>query len=284
MASSASFDVTYREIDIELVPANFLNTSWPKEPIRLVANNYLPAIAMLSSFFFYYLVLVPHIFPALKPRTTASIQLCHKLRNAHNLLLCLYSGLCFTLTTYYLSSTNQLTNWNAILCTPVEGTWLRPLSITFTLSKLVEWIDTAFLIWLGKHPPAFLHKYHHATTFWLFLLVGNMPGPEKLGLLLNGFVHLCMYSHYYKSWPKGLVMGITVLQILQLAFVTVAWTVSCDQCPDMEWAQGRERHVLEFNSPYAMVPVYLYLFVVLFWRRFVQKRRKGGDGTKEKSS
>jgi len=282
--ASPSFDVTYREVDIELVPTNFLNTSWPKEPIRLVAKNYLPAIAMLSTFVFYYLVLVPHVFPASKPQNNESTKLRHKLRNAHNLIMCLYSGMCFALTAYYLFSTNEIYSLNAILCTPVEGTWLRPLSVTFTISKIVEWIDTAFMIWLGKHPPAFLHKYHHATTFWLFCLVSNMPGPEKLGMLLNGFVHLCMYSHYYNSWPKKFVPLITTLQILQLSFVTYAWTVSPYQCPNAKWAQGPHQHPFEFISPYAMVPVYLYLFVVLFWRRFVQKKRKGGDGTKEKSS
>ena len=47
------------------------------------------------------------------------------------------------------------------------------------------------LIW-QRRSLDFLHTYHHATTFCLFLAVMNFPGAEKCGMLLNGFVHLIM--------------------------------------------------------------------------------------------
>jgi len=280
--ASSSFDVTYREVDFELIPSNFLGTSWPPEPIRLNVGNYVPAITMVSSFILYYFILIPYIFPATKPQNSNSIQLCQKLRDAHNAIMCLYSGLCFLLATYYLFSTNEIYSWHAILCTPVEGTWLRPLSVTFTITKIIEWLDTAFIIWLGRNPPVFLHKYHHATTFWLFCFVPNMPGPEKFGLLLNGFVHFLMYSHYYSSWPKKWVPTITILQILQLSIVTYAWTVSPNECPNAKWAPGIQQHTLEYCTPYAMVPVFLWLFILFFWRRFIQQKPKGGIKAKDK--
>lgn len=231
---------------------------------------------MISSSLLYYFVLIPFVFPATKPTKPHTIKLVRKLRDIHNLIMCLYSGFCCFITLYYLFSTNEIYSWNAMLCTSVEGTYLRPLSVTFTISKVIEWIDTAFIIWLGRNPPSFLHKYHHATTFWLFCLVPNMPGPEKFGMLLNGFVHFLMYSHYYSSWPKRWVPAITVLQILQLSLVTYAWTVSPYECPDTKWAQGSHQHPIEFYTPYSMVPVFLMLFIVFFWKRFVQRKPKGG--------
>ena len=133
----------------------------------------------------------------------------------------------------------------------------------------VEWLGTAFIVWLGSRPPIFLHRYHHATTFWLFCFVMSMPGPEKLGLLLNGFVHTLMYAHYYRSFPKALVPVITVLQICQLAFVTYAWTVTPAECPAFE--NAFERHPLEFGAPYLMVPVFLAFFIKFFVARFINK-------------
>ena len=66
-----------------------------------------------------------------------------------------------------------------ILCSPVEGTYIRPLYwSSFVLSKVAEWIDTAFMIWVGRRPPQFIHLYHHATTFWLFVLIANFPGSQ----------------------------------------------------------------------------------------------------------
>jgi hypothetical protein len=55
-----------------------------------------------------------------------------------------------------------LWDWNAISCRPVEGTILRPMSVAFLLSKIWEWGDTLFIIWLGSREPIFLHKYVHA--------------------------------------------------------------------------------------------------------------------------
>jgi hypothetical protein len=46
-------------------------------------------------------------------------------------------------------------------------------------------------VWQGRKLD-FLHLYHHATTFALFLIVMNFPGTEKFGMILNGFVHTIM--------------------------------------------------------------------------------------------
>ena len=67
---------------------------------------------------------------------------------------------------------------------------------------------------------------------------------------------------------------ITVLQIVQLATVTYAWSVSPGECPAAAFASAPKEHTLAFLTPYAMVPVFLYFFVVFFVDRFIFKKAK----------
>lgn len=276
------FDVTYDRADVEVVPAGLIN-DWPAQAIRVRLDNYWPAIMMVSSALFYWFVLVKWGFPSTRPTDDAARKRCNTWRNRHNLVLFIFSAIsCFS-TAAWLFVEGQLFDWKALLCTPVEGTWVRALSIVFVLSKIWEWIDTAFLIWLGTRPPEFLHLYHHATTFWLFCFVINMPGPEKFGLLMNGGVHTLMYSHYWRPWPKSLVPLITLLQIAQLITVNYAWTVSPATCPAAPFADGFEKHPLEFITPYTMVPVYLWFFIVFFVKRFILKKKSTPKDAKKSS-
>jgi hypothetical protein len=264
-----SFGFTYEFADFEIASQGSLGNGFPATDVNLKLNSYTPAAIMVSSFVLYWCILVPIVFPATKPKGESAVRFRTNLRGYHNFFLFLYSGVCCFSTCYWLYADGQLFDWHELLCKPVAGTWLRPLSVTFTISKIVEWIDTAFLIWIGSKKPQFLHTYHHATTFWLFCIIMNLPGPEKFGLLLNGGVHTMMYSHYWRPWPKSLVPLITILQIIQLATVTYVWTVSPNECPDAAFATAPKDFPLEFMTPYAMVPVFLYFFVVFFLKRFV---------------
>ena len=114
---------------------------------------------------------------------------------------------------------------------------------------------------------SFLHVYHHATTFWLFLLVSDLPGPVKTGLLLNGGVHALMYAHYAWPFPKPLVPFVTGSQILQLMYVTYLWSISPATCPRV--AAFPSDHFFEFVSPYVFVPVYIVFFIHFFAQRFL---------------
>ena len=184
-----SFDVLYTSADVEILPVGLgLGLAWPRAPVRLRLGGGTPGAIMISSAVLYWFILVPHVFPRLKPReASGSYALALKRwRSRHNLVLCVYSAVCCGSAAVSLAASGALFSWTRLLCEPVAGTWLRPLSATFVVSKLWEWGDTAFLVALGSRPPEFLHKYHHATTFWLFCLVINLPGPEKFGLLLNG--------------------------------------------------------------------------------------------------
>ena len=151
------------------------------------------------------------------------------------------------------------------------------------------WCGTFFLIKLGKRRfnpfsakgegTPFLHVYHHATTFWLFLLVTNFPVAEKTGLMFNGAVHTAMYAHYYllstkaklPKWYKALVPLITIGQIAQLALVTYLWHITPRTCP--AFASFPSDWPALFLSPYFFSPVYLFFFVVYFAQRWFVKAK-----------
>ena len=96
----------------------------------------------------------------------------------------LRSGVCCGSTFVLMASSGQFTSWEKVMtcgvllqtdcaaivppfplycrarpknnrqmsCQPLEGTYMRVLSITFTLSKIYEWLDTMFLVKLGRRP------------------------------------------------------------------------------------------------------------------------------------
>lgn len=143
------------------------------------------------------------------------------------------------------------------------------MSLAFTASKLWEWADTLVMLERGDslRKIGVLHLYHHATTFLLFLIVGNFAGAEKAGMLLNGFVHTLMYAHYAWRLPKVVRPLITAAQVVQLAGVTWLWHATPALCP--AYARFHRDHPVEFAIPYALVPVYLALFLHFFWVSYI---------------
>lgn len=267
-AAETAMNITFKSARFQVIPAGIAQGgTYPAEDVIVELSDYIPAVIMVSSFVLYWFILVPFVFPALKPATEESKKRLQSFRDIHNILLFLYSGIVTAITFRWLYLDGQFNNRHDFLCKPLEGTWLRVVSVSFTISKIFEWGDTAYIIWLGKKPPIFLHIYHHATTFWLFCLVMNLPGTEKGGMLLNGAVHTLMYTHYWRKWPKSLVPIITVLQIAQLATVTYIWSIVPLECP--VYANVPYETPLEFLVPYLMVPVYLFLFVKFFVERFI---------------
>ena len=111
----------------------------------------------------------------------------------------------------------------------------------------------------------------------------NLPGPEKFGMMLNGGVHMLMYSHYWRPWPKALIPAITILQIAQLAFVTYAYTVNPRECPDALFNAGPQEYVLEFITAYGMVPVFLAFFIKFFVKRFILGSKRSQRSNKKKN-
>ena len=209
-----------------------------------------------------YLFLISTIFPLFKSKFNKSFA------TNHYALLFVYSLLTFLAAFIYIIQTQQISNWRDYTCVPMP-TWLRALSITFVASKIWEWFDTAVLISKGHSfsKIGFLHIYHHATTFLLFLSIMNLPGGEKSGLLFNGFVHTLMYYHFAFRLPKLLRPVITALQIVQLAWSTYIWHVTPGLCP--QYRDFPRQNRIEFLLPYILVPVYCLFFLKFFFEQYL---------------
>ena len=219
-----------------------------------------------------YVILITWIFPWLKPRSSNTVA------KIHHAVLFVYSLFVFLAALYHILITGEIFDWSKFMCTPVSP-WLRLVSISFTLSKIWEWGDTAMLLWKGQtlEKIGFLHIYHHATTFLLFLLVMMFPGTEKSGMLLNGFVHTLMYYHFAFRLPKFLRPLITALQILQLMAVTYVWYRITDACPQYDSFPRENRW--EYWTPYALVPVYSLFFFKFFIEQYLLRSPKKDKAT-----
>lgn len=91
----------------------------------------------------------------------------------------------------------------------------------FLLSKMWEFLDTAFLV-LGKHRLRFLHVYHHVVTLPLsWVLYKDASANGTICAWTNMLVHTPMYYYYTVSALGGTVWWkkyITQMQIAQFVF------------------------------------------------------------------
>lgn len=104
-----------------------------------------------------YILCLYVIFPALKPKSKSAILFCDKWRYYHNVFMSLYSLGTFLLTVRELviADDNEIgfvyslspKAWAPMMCNkPSELMyWINGV---FIVSKIVEWIDSAFIIWL----------------------------------------------------------------------------------------------------------------------------------------
>ena len=211
---------------------------------------------------FVYMILILWIFPLIRPRNYGALG------KLHHSILFFYSLGSFSSVFYHVVSTGEITDRSRFYCQPIPG-WLRLVSLSFILSKVWEWGDTAILRWKEQSLSkiGFLHIYHHATTFLLFLLVTNFPGAEKCGMLLNGFVHTLMYFHFAYRLPKILRPLITGLQIAQLMTVTYVWHEIPNLC--VAYENFPRDYFWEYLTPYALVPVYCLFFFKFFIEQYL---------------
>lgn len=227
-----------------------------------------------------YCILIFVVFPFFTPKDEAGKTKLEKIAKVHFTLLFLYSAFAFLSTFIYITQSGEILDFNRYMCDPVP-TWLRFVSVTFTISKIWEWGDTAIDICRGKSLSkiGFLHCYHHATTFLLFLLVMNFPGTEKSGMLLNGFVHTLMYYHYGFRLPSFMRPFITGSQIIQLITVTYFWHITPTECAN--FGNFPKDNRIEFLLPYTLVPVYTIFFIKFFMEQYIfPKPKKDSNKTK----
>ncbi|UJR08622.1 hypothetical protein I4U23_012881 [Adineta vaga] len=213
-----------------------------------------------------YLFIISIIFPLFTSKL--SPKSIHFFAKLHHVLLFFYSLFASLCVLYHLIQSREVTNGFDFLCVPIPS-WLRIVTLTFTLSKIWEWFDTAILIWKGHSLKkiGFLHIYHHATTFLLFLVCMNFPGGEKGSVFFNGLVHTLMYYHFAFRLPKFFRPILTAIQIVQLITATYVWYIVPNVCP--KYRHFPREHPLEFSIPFALVPVYCLFFLKFFFQHYL---------------
>lgn len=130
-------------------------------------------------------------------------------------------------------------------CTPVDysdnprAVQIARAVWAYFLLKTFDLLDTVFFVLRKKqNQVTFLHVYHHAgmvVASWA--AVKWLPGGHVTLLgLINGIVHMAMYTHYlivsFKIWKPWWKKHITHLQLMQFIillyhFAQLLWVENC---------------------------------------------------------
>jgi len=149
-------------------------------------------------------------------------------------------------------------------------------AMAFSVSKLVELLDTLFIV-LRKTPLIFLHWYHHMAT----LIVCWMSYPQAEPIfryvgIMNLGVHSIMYCYYgFKAMkfnpPRRLSMMITILQLSQMVIgLIVNLYAIYAKNAGMPCARSDENIRVQMGI-YAS---YLALFLNYFYHSYVSSKKK----------
>ena len=148
----------------------------------------------------------------------------------------------------------------------------------YFINKLMDFCDTGFFILRKSFKQvSFLHVYHHITmsaASYLFIRTYGCGGHASMFGILNGPVHIVMYSYYLLTalrpnmknslwWKKY----ITILQLVQFALGIIhhAWPLffrpNC-QFPHI-WL-----YFIIFNGF-----VFIYLFSKFYINAYIKKKK-----------
>lgn len=152
----------------------------------------------------------------------------------------------------------------------------------FYISKILDFLDTVFIILERRfNQLSFLHVYHHTSIFlfyWLNVQVGY-DGDIYLTIVLNGLIHTLMYTYYFVSmhtkeiwWKPALTMG----QMIQFCLMNM-------QALYLIFTPG---HQFPRNITIAYL-FYILTLLFLFAQFFIQsymspkKKKKESEGGKQ---
>lgn len=177
---------------------------WP-----LVDNKVFIAVTLVS---YVYTVKIggPHFMKDRKPFNNLKPAIL--LYNASMVLLNIFFGTSFLFKTYIGGGYN-------IVCQGIDfdardETTMSFLRLTwwYVLVRIADFLDTIFFVLRKKDSHVtFLHVSHHTMvvfTGW-FALGHGADGQVALGLIINCYVHVLMYSYYFLS-----LLGPSVRQYL----------------------------------------------------------------------
>lgn len=143
----------------------------------------------------------------------------------------------------------------------------------FFAQKFWEFLDTWFFILRRNfNQVSVLHVYHHASiTVVVGLLMRHQyTGDVYLPILLNAFIHVLMYSHYFvtsmklvkKAWWSPIL---TAMQLTQFVLIATQSAIG--------WYRGPECGTPDWGK--AMLIGYMGTMLILFGEFFVKKYIKG---------
>lgn len=165
-----------------------------------------------------YLTFVITLMPLLRAlKLSISLKPIMRVYNLFMVLLSFYMG---TRSVMLARASND-----SLFCVPLAsglaGQEMAQLVWIFTYSKVIEFLDTVFMIMEGRwRQVSFLHVYHHVSilSYW-FTILWMSPGSDAyFSLAGNSYIHVLMYGYYllasfgYSPWWK---FYITKAQIFQ---------------------------------------------------------------------
>jgi len=153
----------------------------------------------------------------------------------HNFILMVMSGIMcagmiYEIVLLILKGANSFD----LICDPNLKMGKGPVffwSYMFYLSKYYEFLDTIFII-LKKKELTFLHVYHHCLTASLcWIGMDTFTTNQWIGIVLNTFIHVCMYYYYLMAtigksvWWKKYLTTMQMIQFCIVMFGLIYWLI-----------------------------------------------------------
>ncbi len=231
---------------------------------------YVPFLAS-----FLYVVLVFSGVHFMQSRSPFKLQVPLALWNA---FLAGYSILAFVILSPSVYQDVKENGFTYSMCNSPcrRSPWLSFWALSFTLSKLVEFGDTFFVV-VRKAPLNFLHWYHHVTVLcytWYALATQNNAGHWFC--VVNLAVHSIMYTYYMlKSMkfhvPSQVALGITLLQLAQFVLGIVIVVNGAYRYVNNLPCGMEQAHL---TAGFVMYGSYFILFLNFFYNRYVRAKPK----------
>lgn len=167
-----------------------------------------------------FVLLVPPLFKAVG----FSIKLKPIMR-LYNVFMVLLSGYMCVMSILLARQSNDSV-WCVPLASGEAGRRMATLTWIFTYSKVIEFLDSVFMVFEGRwRQLSFLHVYHHVSilSYW-FAILWIAPGSDAyFSLAGNSFIHVLMYSYYLLAsfeitpWWKYYITYCQILQFVSFA-------------------------------------------------------------------
>lgn len=231
-----------------------------------------PGQAQLASVGYLLMVwLGPKLMKNRKPFNLQALMV------AYNVLLVTLSAYMFVefiLATWFADYDYMCSTYNELSRHADKETRVINIYWVFLASKIVEFMDTAFMILRKKqNQVTFLHVFHHVSVLniWWAVVLFIPGGQSYLSGVMNSLIHVIMYSYYalsavpalrkYLWWKRYL----TQLQLTQFVIIFTHITVSMFRgCDTPLWG-----HLLLFFYMLSL----MVLFGNFYIKQYLQKRR-----------